>query len=276
MTANSIASDPHSKVHPDFVLPKGVTVQTVTSVQHYSPELFSFRLDRPASFRFRSGEFVMIGLPNAAKPVYRAYSVASPNWADYLEFFSIKVPNGPLTEHLQKVEPGDPVLIKGRSVGTLVFDALEPGRNLYLLSTGTGFAPFAAVIQDPEAYEKFEHVVAVQTTRTVAELGYLQQLREHLSNDPDMSEFIGDKLTWLTSATREPHPCQSRVTDLLRSGELFKLTGREPFDPAKDRVMICGSMAMLKETKGICDEMGLVEGSNSRPGTYVVERAFVD
>ncbi len=257
-------------------MPKGVTAQTVTSVEHYSPELFSFRVERPESFRFRSGEFVMIGLPNAAKPIYRAYSVASANWADYLEFFSIKVPDGPLTEHLQRVEPGDQVLIKGRSVGTLVFDALEPGRNLYLLSTGTGFAPFASVIQDPEAYERFDRVVAVQTCRTNAELGYLQQLRDRLNHDADMSEFIDGRLSWLTSATREPHACQARVTDLLRSGELFKLTGREPFDPAVDRAMICGSMAMLKETKAICEEIGLVEGSNSGPGTFVVERAFVD
>lgn len=260
----------------EFPLAKGVSAQRVISVQHYSPELFSFRIERPESFRFRSGEFVMIGLPNAAKPIYRAYSVASANWADFIEFFSIKVPDGPLTEHLQRIKPGDQVLIKGRSVGTLVLDALTPGRNLYLLSTGTGFAPFASVIQDPETYERFDHVIAVQTCRTVAELGYIEQLRARLESDPDMSEFIGDRLTYLTSATREPHPCQARVTDMLRNGDLFTLTSREPFDPAVDRAMICGSMAMLKETKTVCESMGLKEGSNSRPGTFVVERAFVD
>ena len=149
-----------------FDLPKGATALKVTSVEHYSPELFSFQTERPESFRFRSGEFVMIGLPNAENPIYRAYSVASANWADYLEFFSIKVPNGPLTEHLQRIEPGDYILMRGKATGTLVLDALTPGRNLYLLSTGTGFAPFASVIQDPESYERFEHVIAVQTCRT--------------------------------------------------------------------------------------------------------------
>jgi len=275
-------TDPQSSIEAatdptlPFPLGKGVMAQKVLSVRHYSPELFSFRVERPDSFRFRSGEFVMIGLPNAEKPVYRAYSIASANWADHIEFFSIKVPNGPLTEHLQRIQPGDYVLIRGKSTGTLVLDALTPGRNLYLLSTGTGFAPFASVIQDPESYERFDHVIAVQTCRTVAELGYILQLREHLQNDPDLSEFIGDKLSFLTSATREPYRCQERVTDLLRSGKLFGLAGREAFDPELDRAMICGSMAMLKETKAICDEMGLVEGANSRPGTYVVERAFVD
>ncbi len=259
-----------------FELPKGTTAQTVTSVEHFSPDLFCFRIERPESFRFRSGEFVMIGLPNAEKPVFRAYSIASANWADHIEFFSIKVPDGPLTEHLQKIKPGDKVLIKGRSVGTLVLDALKPGRNLYLLSTGTGFAPFGSVIQDPDTYERFRRVVAVQTCRTVAELGYIQSLRERLEADEDISGFIDGRLTWLTSATREPWPCQARVTDLLRSGELFDLSGREPFDPELDRAMICGSMAMLKETRDICESMGLIEGSNSRPGTFVVERAFVD
>jgi len=276
MTEQQNSVEPASDPALPFPLGKGVMAQKVLSVRHYSPELFSFRVERPESFRFRSGEFVMIGLPNAEKPVYRAYSVASANWADYIEFFSIKVPDGPLTEHLQKIQQGDFVLIRGKSTGTLVLDALTPGRNLYLLSTGTGFAPFASVIQDPESYERFDHVVAVQTCRTVAELGYIQQLQEHLQTDPDLSEFIGDKLSFLTSATREPYPCQERVTDMLRSGKLFDLVGREPFDPELDRAMICGSMAMLKETKQICEQMGLVEGANSRPGTYVVERAFVD
>lgn len=257
-------------------LAAGVHAQTVISVQHYSDRLFRFRLTRPETLKFRSGEFVMIGLPNAEKPVYRAYSIASPNWAEHLEFVSIKVPGGPLTEHLQRIQPGDTVLIRGRPTGTLVLDALLPGRNLYMLSTGTGIAPFGAVTRDPDSIEHFEHLVVSQTCRTVAELGYINDLSAELTDDPDMAEMFGGKVSWLRSVTREPYPCQHRVTDMLRTGELFERTGMPPLDPEKDRVMICGSMAMLKETRAICESLGLVEGSNSRPGTFVVERAFVD
>lgn len=259
-----------------FPLPAGVNAQTVLSVQHYSDRLFRFRLTRPETLKFRSGEFVMIGLPNAEKPVYRAYSIASPNWADHLEFVSIKVPGGPLTEHLQRIEPGDTVLIRGKPTGTLVLDALLPGRTLYMLSTGTGIAPFGAVVRDPDSVEHFENLVVTQTCRTVAELGYINDLSAEINADPDIAEIFGGKVHWLRSVTREPYPCQSRVTDMLRSGELFTRLELPPLDPEKDRVMICGSMAMLKETRQICESMGLIEGSNNRPGTFVVERAFVD
>ncbi len=257
-------------------LAAGVQAQTVLSVQHYSDRLFRFRMTRPESLRFRSGEFVMIGLPNAEKPVFRAYSIASPSWAEHLEFLSIKVPGGPLTEHLQRIQPGDTVLIKGRPTGTLVMDALLPGRTLFMLSTGTGIAPFGAVVRDPASIEHFEHLVITQTCRTVAELGYINDLSSEITDDPDMAEMFGDKVTFLRSVTREPYPCQNRVTTMLRSGELFERLNMPALDPELDRVMICGSMAMLKETREICESLGLVEGSNSRPGTFVVERAFVD
>lgn len=257
-----------------YAVPDNVFAETVTSVQHYTDRLFKFRITRPASFRFRSGEFVMIGLPNAEKPVYRAYSVASPSWDEELEFFSIKVPGGPLTEHLQKIKVGDTVLMRKKPTGTLVLDALLPGKRLYMLSTGTGVAPFASLIRDPETYEKFEEVVLVQTCRDVAELAYITGMAEALKHDPLIGEFAG-KLRLYTTTTRETSPHMGRITDLMRSGTFFEDSGLPPIDPAVDRAMICGSMDMLKETKEILESFGLVEGANNAPATFVVERAFV-
>jgi ferredoxin--NADP+ reductase len=260
----------------EFPIPAGVFAETVTEVQHYTDTLFRFRVTRPASFRFRSGEFVMIGLPNAEKPIYRAYSIASPSWDEEIEFFSIKVPDGPLTEHLQKVQVGDTVLMRKKATGTLVNDALLPGQRLYMFSTGTGIAPFASLIRDPETYEKFDEVILTHTCRTVAELAYGQELHDSCMNDPLIGEFAKDKLRHYCTVTREPYEFTGRITDLLASGKIFSDLGVPAIDRERDRGMICGSMAMLQDTKAAMEGFGLIEGSNNKPGTFVVERAFVD
>ncbi len=260
----------------DFDIPANVFAQTVTSVEHFTDRLFKFRITRPASFRFRSGEFVMIGLPNATKPVFRAYSVASPSWDEEIEFYSIKVPDGPLTEHLQKIRPGDTILMRKKPTGTLVNDALLPGKRLYMFSTGTGIAPFASLIRDPDTYEKFDEVILTHTCREVAELDYGTQLVRQCLEDPLVGEFAGGRLRHYTSVTREDHPFQGRITDLMASGKLFDDLGVPPIDPEVDRGMICGSMAMLRDTKAALEGFGLVEGANNKPATFVVERAFVD
>ena len=259
-----------------FPIPSGVYAETVTEVKHYTERLFKFRMTRPPSFRFRSGEFVMIGLPNAETPVFRAYSVASPSWDDELEFFSIKVPGGPLTEHLQKIKPGDTVLMRKKPTGTLVLDALLPGKRLYMFSTGTGIAPFASLIRDPEAYEKFEQIILTHTCRLVAELKYGEELVESVKNDPLVGEFARERLVHYTTVTREPFERTGRITDLMASGKLFQDLGVPPIGPEADRGMICGSMAMLQDTKRVLEGFGLVEGANNAPASFVIERAFVD
>ena len=249
--------------------------QTVTLVEHYTDRLFRFRTTRPASLRFRSGEFVMIGLPGGERPVFRAYSIASPAWDDELEFFSIKVPGGPLTERLQRIVVGDTILMKKKPTGTLVNDALLPGKRVYMLSTGTGIAPFASLIRDPETYEKFEEVILTQTCREAAELAYGEMLERQLAEDPLVGEIAAGRFTFYTTVTREAYARTQRITDLIRSGKLFEDLGRPPFDPEHDRVMICGSMEMLRECRELCLAAGLEEGSNAKPGQFVVERAFV-
>ncbi len=260
---------------PAFPIPANVFVQTVTEVRHFTDRLFKFRITRPAEFRFRSGEFIMIGLPNAEKPVFRAYSIASPFWDEQIEFYSIKVPGGPLTEHLQKIVPGDTVLMRKKPTGTLVLDALIPGKRLYLLSTGTGVAPFASLIRDPETYEKFEEIVLVQTCRDVEELTYITEMVEALKDDPLIGELVGDRLRLHTTTTREAFPRMGRITDLLTSGKFFEETGLPRINPDEDRGMICGSAAMLKDTKAVLESFGLIEGANNAPATFVIERAFV-
>ncbi len=256
--------------------PNAPTQETVLSVQHYTDRLFKFRLTRPQSFRFRSGEFIMIGLPGEnGKPLLRAYSVASPNWDDTLEFYSIKVPDGPLTSRLQKIEQGDAVLLGRKPVGTLVLDALTPARRLYMFSTGTGFAPFASLIRDPAVYEAFDEVIVTHTCRDVAELAYSQETVEAFLADPDIGEIGAGKLRLYDSCTRESYPRTGRVTDLIRSGKLFEDLGIPRLDPATDRAMICGSIDMTKELKGVMESHGLKEGSNSEPADFVIERAFV-
>lgn len=259
-----------------FPVPAGCYALTVQDVQHYTDSLFRFRVTRPMQFRFRSGEFVMIGLPNAEKPVFRAYSVASPSWDEELEFFSIKVSDGPLTEHLQKIRPGDTVLMRKKSTGTLVNDALLPGKRVWMFSTGTGIAPFASLIRDPETYDKFDQVVLTHGCRTIAELKYGEDLVAGLREDPLVGDLVRDKLIHYTTVTREDFARQGRITDLITSGKLFSDLGLPRMGPEEDRAMICGSMAMLKDTKGLCLSHGLEEGANNKPAQFVVERAFVD
>jgi len=259
-----------------FPAPPGVHTERVLSVRHYTDRLFAFRTTRPRSLRFRSGEFVMIGLPNAEKPVFRAYSIASPSWDDELEFFSIKVEDGPLTQHLQKIRPGDPILIRPKTTGTLVLDALLPGRRLWMLSTGTGIAPFASIARDPETYERFEEVVLTHTCREVAELAYGLDLAAAIVEDPLIGEFAADRFVHYATTTREAFERTGRITQHIASGRLFADLGVPPLDPAQDRVMICGSIEMTRDLRAMMAEFGLREGSNSTPAEFVIERAFVD
>ena len=254
--------------------PSSAFAEKVLSVQHYTDRLFKFRLSRPPSFRFRSGEFVMIGLPGE-KPVWRAYSIASPSWDEELEFYSIKVPDGPLTSELQKIQVGDTVWFRKKPTGTLVLDALIPGKRLWMFSTGTGIAPFASVIRDPETYEKFEDVILLHTCRDAAELTYGQELVEATRGDELVGEEASKKLRLFSSTTRETTDVMGRQTDLMASGRLFEMLGVPPINPEEDRGMICGSMAMLKDTKAALEGYGLTEGANNRPAEFVVERAFV-
>ncbi|MBX9465610.1 MAG: ferredoxin--NADP reductase [Aquamicrobium sp.] len=259
----------------EFPIPAGVYAERVVSVRHYTDRLFSFRITRPQAFRFRSGEFVMIGLPNAEKPVFRAYSIASPAWDEEIEFFSIKVPDGPLTQHLQKIQPGDTVLMRQKSTGTLVLDALTPAKRLWMISTGTGIAPFASLMRDPETYEKFDQVILTHTCRDVAELVYGNDLARGLIEDPLIGELAAGRFTHYATTTRENHPKMGRITTLIESGQLFSDLEVPPFDPAVDRVMICGSMDMIRDVKALVETFGLTEGANNKPAEFVVERAFV-
>lgn len=263
-------------IQTEFPIPAGVYAETVVSVKHYTDRLFQFRITRPTALRFRSGEFVMIGLPNAEKPIFRAYSIASPAWDEEVEFYSIKVPGGPLTEHLQKIQPGDTILMRKKPVGTLVNDALIGGERLWLFSTGTGIAPFASLIRDPETYEKFAKVILCHTCRDVAELSYGFETVAQAKADPLVGEEATAQLIHYATTTREPSERMGRITDLVNSGKVFEDLGVPPLDPAVDRGMICGSMAFLKDTKALLESHGLTEGANSKPAEFVVERAFVD
>lgn len=256
-----------------------LTVETVVSVRHWNEHLFSFRITRPASFRFRSGEFVMIGLQgDNGKPLLRAYSVASPAWDEELEFLSIKVPDGPLTSRLQRIQPGDQIYLGRKPTGTLVADALLPGKRLFLLSTGTGLAPFLSVARDPDIYDLFDHVIVVHSVRRLSDLAFREEQEAKWTNDPLVDEKAASQFTYVPIVTREPFPRQARIGALIDSGELFTDTGvpGEPrFNPETDRVMMCGSMDMIKELGARFEGLGFEEGSNAKPGAYVIERAFV-
>ena len=260
--------------------------QTVTEVQHYTDRLFRFRTTRPASLRFRSGEFVMIGLmgdpdpkTGRQKPLLRAYSIASPSWDDELEFYSIKVQDGPLTSKLQHIRPGDQVILRPKPVGTLVHDALLPGKRLWLFATGTGFAPFASLLRDPETYERFERVIVTHTCRDVAELTYSSEMIRKLKSDEMMQELLGEahleKLTYYPTTTREESPKMGRITNLLKDGTLLSDLGIDAISPETDRAMVCGSIGLNLDLKEILEGFGLEEGANSEPKHYVVEKAFV-
>ena len=253
----------------------GLFAERVTDVQHYTDRLFRFRVTRPQSLRFRSGEFVMLGLPSEGKPLMRAYSIASPSWDESLEFFSIKVPGGPLTEKLQNIKPGDEILLRPKTTGTLVHDALTPGKRLYMISTGTGIAPFISIMRDPESYDKFEQLILTHTCRTVDELQYGYESVAVTKNDPLIGELAQNRLLHFASTTREESAYQGRITTLINDRTFFNSLNLEFFDPAHDRIMLCGSMAMIKDVKDVIEPLGFKEGSNHLPGTFVVERAFV-
>ncbi|WP_296764135.1 ferredoxin--NADP reductase [Sediminimonas sp.] len=261
-------------------VPKAPTLpdaQTVTHVKHWTDRLFSFRVTRPRSLRFRSGEFVMIGLMgDNGKPLLRAYSIASPSWADELEFYSIKVADGPLTSRLQHIQEGDQIILRPKPVGTLVLDALLPGKRLWMLATGTGIAPFASLMRDPETYEHYDEVIMMHTCREVAELEYGRQLIESLPADPLIGEFVGDKLRYYPTTTREESASMGRITDNLSSGKAFDDLGlARGMSPETDRAMVCGSLDFNMDVKAILEGYGLREGANSEPAEYVVEKAFV-
>lgn len=254
--------------------------QTVTHVQHWTDRLFSFRVTRPASLRFRSGEFVMIGLMgDNGKPLLRAYSIASPAWDDELEFYSIKVPDGPLTSKLQHIKEGDQIILRPKPVGTLVLDALLPGKRLWLFATGTGFAPFASLLRDPDTYERYDEIIMMHTTRDVAELNYSRDLIESIRNDDMLAELMGegfaDKLKYYPTTTQEQSPTMGRITDNLASGKVFADLGIDGINPDTDRGMVCGSLGFNTDMKTTLEGFGLEEGANSDPKHYVVEKAFV-
>lgn len=273
MTVQSTVTEPTATpVLPD--------AQTVTSVQHWTDRLFSFRVTRPASLRFRSGEFVMIGLlGDNGKPLLRAYSIASPAWDDELEFYSIKVPDGPLTSKLQHIKPGDQIILRPKPVGTLVLDALLPGKRLWFFATGTGIAPFASLMRDPDTYERYEQVIMMHTCRDVAELDYGRQLVDSIRADEMLEELIGDgfadRLLYYPTTTREDSAKMGRITDNLSNGKVFDDLGIAGIDAEDDRGMICGSLDFNTDMKAILEGFGLEEGANSDPKQYVVEKAFV-
>lgn len=253
------------------------TIETVRSVRHWNEHLFSFRITRPTSFRFRSGEFVMIGLPEFRKPLLRAYSIASPSYDEELEFLSIKVPDGPLTSRLQGITSGDCLYLGRKSTGTLVADALLPGNRLFLLSTGTGLAPFLSLIRDPDIYQRFGQIIVVHCVRQVSDLAYRAELESHLADDPLVRDEALLQLHYVPTVTRENFHTQGRITALIDNGRLFDgVTGPRHLDPATDRVMLCGSMAMIRDFAKRLEADGFAEGSNAKPGQFVIERAFVD
>lgn len=251
--------------------------ETVLSVHHWNETLFSFTTTRHQSLRFRNGHFLMIGLEVEGRPLVRAYSMVSPNYENHLEFLSIKVPNGPLTSRLQNIKVGDAVLIGQKSVGTLVIDDLNPGKHLYLLSTGTGIAPFMSIIRDPETYERFEKIILIHGVRIVSELAYGDYIREELPRHELLGEFVRDQLIYYPTVTREASAHTGRLTTAIETGRLFADIGLSPLDPKIDRAMICGSPAMLKETSAMLDVRGFkVSPSLGEPGDYVFERAFAE
>ena len=251
--------------------------ETVLSVHHWNESLFSFTTTRRSGLRFRNGHFLMIGLEVDGKPLVRAYSVVSPNYEEHLEFLSIKVPDGPLTSRLQGIQVGDSILVSEKSVGTLVLDDLNSGKNLYLFSTGTGLAPFMSIVRDPETYERFEKVVLIHGVRTVSELAYGDYLRHELPQHEFLGDMVREQLIYYPTVTREAFTHTGRLTTAIQSGQLFVDIGLPALDPAVDRAMICGSPAMLKETAEMLDARGFkVSPSLGNPGDYVFERAFVE
>lgn len=248
--------------------------ERVLSVHHWTDRLFSFTTTRDSSLRFSNGHFTMIGLRVDGKPLLRAYSIVSPNYADHLEFLSIKVPDGPLTSRLQHIQVGDTIIVGRKPTGTLLIDYLLPGKRLYLLATGTGLAPFLSVIRDPETYERYEQVVLIHGVRQVKELAYREYLSDALRHDEFLGEMVQQKLLYYPTVTREPFVHQGRIPQLLAEGRVAKDLGIPMLNPAEDRIMICGSPEMLRDLKALAEKLGFEEGNTSRPGAFVIERAF--
>lgn len=253
-----------------------ISSQIVTDVRHWTDTLFSFRTTRDRGFRYRNGQFVMIGLEIDGKPLLRAYSLVSADYEDELEFLSIKVPDGPLTSRLRHVEVGSPILVGRKATGTLLLDNLLPGRTLYLFGTGTGLAPFMSLIKDPDTYERFEKVVLVHGVRQVAELAYADQIADELPAHDLIGDLLREKLIYFPTVTREPFRNRGRITDLVTTGTLDRSLGLPGMDPAHDRAMLCGAPQMLAAMTVILEDGGFVEGSGGRPASYVVEKAFVE
>lgn len=266
--------------HPSDTAPRrkvgNLVAERVIDVRHYTDTLFSFRTTRAPSFRFESGQFTMIGLEVAGRPLLRAYSIASAVYDDWLEFFSIKVPDGPLTSRLQHIQPGSEVLVGPKPTGTLVNSYLGPGRRLLLLATGTGFAPFASLLRDPETYERYDTVVVAVGCRTVAELGFADSVMKDLESHELLGELVAGKLVYYPTVTREPFRHQGRVSDLVADGTLFNALDLPPLDPETDRVMICGNPGLISDVSGLLKARGFVEGSSGAPADFVIEKAFVE
>lgn len=253
-----------------------VSQETVLSVRHWNDSLFSFTTTRSRGLRFKNGHFLMVGLEVEGKPLLRAYSVASPNYEEHLEFYSIKVPNGPLTSRLQHLKVGDPVLVGNKPVGTLVVTNVRPGKCLYLLATGTGLAPFMSIIRDPDTYERFETVVIAHGVRFVSDLGYSDYIKNELPNHEYIGEQVRNQLKYYPTVTREPFEHQGRLTALLDSGKLCADIGLPPLNPETDRVLVCGGPRMLEDLVQLLESRGFREGSSHEPAEYTIERAFVE
>lgn len=253
-----------------------LATERVLSVHHWNESLFSFRTTRDPGLRFENGQFVMIGLDVGGKPLTRAYSIASPNYEEHLEFFSIKVPDGPLTSRLQNIQVGDTIIVGKKPTGTLLIDYLLPGKNLYLIGTGTGLAPWLSIVRDPETYERFEKVIVVHGVREVNELAYQDLFEKELPNHEFLGEIVKDKLIYYPTVTREPFRNQGRINDLIENGKLFTDLGIPALNPLEDRVMLCGSPEMLASLKTLLEQRDFEEGNTTKPGDFVIERAFVE
>jgi len=253
-----------------------IAAEEVLSVHHWNDTLFSFKTSRDPGFRFKNGHFTMIGLEDEGKPLMRAYSIASANYEDELEFFSIKVEDGPLTSKLQKIKVGDKVLIGRKPTGTLINDSLLPGKRLFLLSTGTGLAPFMSIIKDPDIYDNYDQVILTHGVRYKSELAYADYIQNELPQNEYFGEMITEKLFYYPTVTREPFRNEGRLTKLLTSGKLTADLGIADLDVETDRFMLCGSPAMLSEFTDILDGLGFSEARKGNLGHYVIERAFVE
>ncbi|TDF62398.1 ferredoxin--NADP reductase [Cupriavidus sp. L7L] len=249
--------------------------QSILSVHHWTDTLFSFTCTRDPGFRFENGQFAMVGLEVNGRPLLRAYSIASANYEETLEFFSIKVPDGPLTSRLQHLREGDQIFVGKKPTGTLLVENLLPGKTLWLLATGTGLAPFLSIIRDPEVYARYDKIVLTHTCRYIDELAYQQLLNEHLPEHEYLGEMVREKLVYFPTVTREDFHTRGRITELIESGELFERLGVPPFSTENDRLMLCGSPDMLKEIRVMLEERGFEEGNMSEPGHFVLEKAFV-